>query len=176
MVVEDAGDGVYVHNDHIDEDDGGDNDQEEEEEGEEEEEEEEEEEDDDDEKKLDEELNEYHEEQLEFASSSSSPELNWSSAAAQLIPPNQSRTISFSERNNRWEVPDAAEPSRATLVSARRTKSSRKIVTINTESCKYNVVRECSKKFGLKIVDGSALDWSVYWIDTGVSVQRILDM
>jgi hypothetical protein len=80
--------------------------------------------------------------------------------------------------DSRWEVPDAAEPSRATLKSQQqpgRKARTKRIVTINTEGCKYDIVRECSERFGLKIVDGSP-SWSVYWIDTGVSVQRILDM
>ncbi|KAJ3416377.1 Tubulin polyglutamylase ttll6 [Chytridiales sp. JEL 0842] len=48
-------------------------------------------------------------------------------------------------------------------------------VTINTTLCKYEIVRKCSRNFGLKVVDDSE-PWSVFWIDTGVSVQRILDM
>ncbi|KAJ3388505.1 Tubulin polyglutamylase ttll6 [Entophlyctis sp. JEL0112] len=49
--------------------------------------------------------------------------------------------------------------------------------TINTVNCKYDVVRDCSVLRGLRVVDDSAAEpWSIFWIDTGVSIQRVLEM
>ncbi|KAI9204470.1 tubulin-tyrosine ligase family-domain-containing protein [Polychytrium aggregatum] len=51
-------------------------------------------------------------------------------------------------------------------------------LTISTIFCKYDIVRNCALKFGFRIVDDTpeADRWSVCWIDTGVSVERVLSM
>lgn len=62
--------------------------------------------------------------------------------------------------------------------SVRKKKTVKKKVpplTLNMTNCKYEVVQSCCKNFGFKIVDDPKL-WSLFWIDTGVSIERILDM
>ncbi|KAJ3202966.1 Tubulin polyglutamylase ttll6 [Dinochytrium kinnereticum] len=51
----------------------------------------------------------------------------------------------------------------------------KQIVKVNTTCCKYDIVRNCSRKCGFRVVDDME-QWSLFWIDTGVSVQRVLDM
>ncbi|KAI8835404.1 tubulin-tyrosine ligase family-domain-containing protein, partial [Chytriomyces cf. hyalinus JEL632] len=55
------------------------------------------------------------------------------------------------------------------------TKAKKKKLTVNTTNCKYDIVRQCTTEHGLRIV-GDSEPWSLFWIDTGVSVQRVLEM
>ncbi|KAJ3113361.1 Tubulin polyglutamylase ttll6 [Phlyctochytrium bullatum] len=49
------------------------------------------------------------------------------------------------------------------------------LVKINTTCCKYDIVRTCTKKCGFRNVEDME-NWTLFWIDTGVSVQRVLEM
>jgi hypothetical protein len=51
----------------------------------------------------------------------------------------------------------------------------RKILTINLTNTKYDVVKETALKFGFKSVEDPK-KWSLFWIDTGVALERIIDM
>lgn len=57
----------------------------------------------------------------------------------------------------------------------RRKVKKPKLLAINTTLCKYDIVRECAKLMGYKDVDENE-PWSMFWIDTGVSIERILEM
>ncbi|KAJ3146151.1 Tubulin polyglutamylase ttll6 [Geranomyces variabilis] len=50
------------------------------------------------------------------------------------------------------------------------------MVVVNTFNCKYDVVRECCKKLGFRVSDEELEPWILFWIDTGVSVERVLAM
>ncbi|KAJ3295616.1 Tubulin polyglutamylase ttll6 [Rhizoclosmatium sp. JEL0117] len=69
---------------------------------------------------------------------------------------------------NRAETP-------RTTAKKRASKLKKKKVTINTTCCKYDIVRKCSVTKGLRVVDDTE-PWTLFWIDTGVSVQRVLEM
>ncbi|KAJ1562624.1 Tubulin polyglutamylase ttll6, partial [Cladochytrium tenue] len=58
--------------------------------------------------------------------------------------------------------------------ASRRTAGVAAGVAVNTESCRYEVVRACCRRLGMRVVDGSSTPWGVMWLDTGVSVQRVL--
>ncbi|KAJ3098341.1 Tubulin polyglutamylase ttll6 [Phlyctochytrium planicorne] len=60
-------------------------------------------------------------------------------------------------------------------VVKKKTGAKPQAVRINTTNCKYDIVRACSKKCGFKVVEDMET-WSLFWIDTGVSVQRVLEM
>lgn len=47
-------------------------------------------------------------------------------------------------------------------------------LTCNIDFCKYDIVRECLLNSGFKITESSK--YNLMWIDTGVSVDRLLDM
>ncbi|KAJ3309445.1 Tubulin polyglutamylase ttll6 [Boothiomyces sp. JEL0838] len=47
-------------------------------------------------------------------------------------------------------------------------------LNINLTNCKYELLREISGSLGFHIVDED--EWVLYWIDTGVSLERVLDM
>lgn len=51
----------------------------------------------------------------------------------------------------------------------------KRILTINLTNCKYDSVRRVSRKFGLKPV-GEDEDWTVFWTDTAVMLERVMDM
>ncbi|EGF78801.1 hypothetical protein BATDEDRAFT_26123 [Batrachochytrium dendrobatidis JAM81] len=48
-------------------------------------------------------------------------------------------------------------------------------LTINLTNCKYDIVKECATLFGCKLVE-DPLSWHLFWIDTGVSMERVLEM
>ncbi|KAJ3241265.1 Tubulin polyglutamylase ttll6 [Chytriomyces hyalinus] len=68
----------------------------------------------------------------------------------------------------------AKEPGKRTTKTP-ATKGKKKKLTVNTTNCKYDIVRQCTTEHGLRIV-GDSEPWSLFWIDTGVSVQRVLEM
>ncbi len=48
-------------------------------------------------------------------------------------------------------------------------------LAVNIDNCKYDVVREEVLKYGMEIVEED-IEWNLFWIDTGVSFERILNM
>jgi hypothetical protein len=57
-------------------------------------------------------------------------------------------------------------------------KKSKKKVAINISNCKYEVIRSVAASHSFEIIDdvNSTSDWQLYWIDTGVSLDRILEL
>lgn len=49
---------------------------------------------------------------------------------------------------------------------------------LNTATCKYEVVKDCGKEGGFRIEDEDSenANWSIFWIDTGVAIERVLNM
>jgi hypothetical protein len=54
-------------------------------------------------------------------------------------------------------------------------KAKPKVILCNISCCKYPVIEECLTDFGFKVTESST-EWTLFWIDTGVSIERILDM
>ncbi|KAI8611820.1 tubulin-tyrosine ligase family-domain-containing protein [Chytriomyces sp. MP71] len=74
------------------------------------------------------------------------------------------------------EVPSVSQiDGSRTTMPLKRQKSKKRKLNINTTLCKYDIIRKCSAAHGLRVVDDGE-PWSVFWIDTGVSVQRVLEM
>ena len=60
-------------------------------------------------------------------------------------------------------------------VSTPKRPKRRKILTINLTNTKYDVVKETALNIGFKSVEDPK-KWSLFWIDTGVALERIIDM
>jgi tubulin polyglutamylase TTLL6/13 len=51
----------------------------------------------------------------------------------------------------------------------------KKTLTVNASTCKYDIVKDSVAVLGFSLVTDPK-KWCLYWIDTGVSLQRILEM
>jgi len=58
---------------------------------------------------------------------------------------------------------------------ARSKKKRKRFLGINLTNCKYDCVRRCSKRFGFRTVDDTE-DWTLYWTDYSVSLERVMEM
>ena len=49
---------------------------------------------------------------------------------------------------------------------------------INLSNCKYDILRKVSKLNSFQMIEDadSESDWDIYWTDTGVSLERVLEM
>lgn len=85
--------------------------------------------------------------------------------------------------SNATSPEDGATPTQPRKKTSLGSKSKRKIASCNITNCKYEVVAECIYKsdvigaqlMGLKITNDD-VNYNLFWIDTGVSVERLLDM
>lgn len=57
----------------------------------------------------------------------------------------------------------------------KKKKKKRRVIGINLTSCKYESVRRASRLSGLKEV-GDDEEWTVYWTDCSVSLERVMEM
>ncbi len=56
-------------------------------------------------------------------------------------------------------------------------KKSKPVFYINLTSCKYDVVRKCIKeKNWVECDDDDCVDWNIYWTDTSVAPQRVMQL
>ncbi|XP_056662231.1 tubulin polyglutamylase TTLL13 isoform X2 [Monodelphis domestica] len=60
-------------------------------------------------------------------------------------------------------------------IGRKRRRRKRKLLTINLTNCKYESVRRAAQLCGLKEV-GEDEEWTVYWTDCSVSLERVMDM
>ncbi|XP_074090164.1 tubulin polyglutamylase TTLL13-like isoform X2 [Macrotis lagotis] len=60
-------------------------------------------------------------------------------------------------------------------VGRKKRKWKRRLLTINLTNCKYESVRRAAQLCGLKEV-GEDEEWTVYWTDCSVSLERVMDM
>ncbi|KND00368.1 uncharacterized protein SPPG_04692 [Spizellomyces punctatus DAOM BR117] len=72
-------------------------------------------------------------------------------------------------------TPTRNDASRPTPTIKRKSKKKVLSITVNTVNCKYDVVRDCCQRLGYRVVDDLE-PWMLFWIDTGVSVERVLGM
>ncbi|KAG8575352.1 hypothetical protein GDO81_009534 [Engystomops pustulosus] len=59
--------------------------------------------------------------------------------------------------------------------SKKKKKKKRRVIGINLTSCKYESVRRAARVCGLKEV-GDEEEWTVYWTDCSVSLERVMEM
>lgn len=59
--------------------------------------------------------------------------------------------------------------------AAAKTKKKRRGLKICLENCKYESVRRVARRFGLKEAAEDE-DWNVYWTDTSVGLERVMEM
>ncbi|XP_069041807.1 tubulin polyglutamylase ttll6 isoform X2 [Lepisosteus oculatus] len=59
--------------------------------------------------------------------------------------------------------------------SKRRRKKKKKRLWINLTNCKYESVRRAARRYGLREA-GDGEDWTLYWTDCSVSLDRVMDM
>ncbi|XP_062998448.1 tubulin polyglutamylase TTLL13 [Elgaria multicarinata webbii] len=57
----------------------------------------------------------------------------------------------------------------------RKRKKKHRLLSINLTNCKYESVRRAARRCGLKEV-GEDEEWTVYWTDCSVSLERVMDM
>ena len=62
-----------------------------------------------------------------------------------------------------------------TKVCKSRRKRRKRYLPINLSSCKYECVRRVSKRFGFRVVEDGE-DWTLYWTDFSVSLERVMTM
>ncbi|XP_051837056.1 tubulin polyglutamylase TTLL13 isoform X2 [Antechinus flavipes] len=60
-------------------------------------------------------------------------------------------------------------------VGRKKRRRKRRLLTINLTNCKYESVRRAAQLCGLKEV-GEDEEWTVYWTDCSVSLERVMDM
>uniref|UniRef100_A0A8C5ZZH5 Tubulin tyrosine ligase like 13 n=1 Tax=Marmota marmota marmota TaxID=9994 RepID=A0A8C5ZZH5_MARMA len=60
-------------------------------------------------------------------------------------------------------------------VGRRKRRRKRRPLSINLTNCKYESVRRAAQMCGLKEV-GEDEEWTVYWTDCSVSLERVMDM
>lgn len=63
------------------------------------------------------------------------------------------------------------------MSNAKRTGIAKKPI-LNTAACKYDIIEDCGQEQGFRIEaeDAEGTNWSIYWIDTGVAIERVLNM
>ncbi|XP_063719808.1 tubulin polyglutamylase ttll6-like isoform X2 [Symsagittifera roscoffensis] len=59
--------------------------------------------------------------------------------------------------------------------SKKPVKKKKRWCTVNLTACKYDCVRRSCRRFGMREV-GDDEDWMLYWCDTSVSLQRVMEM
>ncbi|KAM8973542.1 tubulin polyglutamylase TTLL13 isoform 2-T2 [Pelodytes ibericus] len=73
------------------------------------------------------------------------------------------------KENNMHADPTAEDTSK------KKKKKKRKSIGINLINCRYESVRRAARKCGLKEV-GDEEEWTVFWTDCSVSLERVMDM
>ncbi|XP_075198913.1 tubulin polyglutamylase TTLL13 [Anomaloglossus baeobatrachus] len=95
------------------------------------------------------------------------------------IDPEQSNLLEESQTQDTWdhatEETKTEFTSDTTDQSKKKKKKKRRLIGINLTSCKYESVRRAARVSGLKEV-GDEEEWTVYWTDCSVSLERVMDM
>ncbi|KAM9311906.1 tubulin polyglutamylase TTLL13 [Gastrophryne carolinensis] len=80
------------------------------------------------------------------------------------------------ERLDQTREKSDTEEGRDTTDSSKKKKKKRfRIIGINLTNCKYESVRRAARLSGLKEV-GDEEEWTVYWTDCSVSLERVMEM
>lgn len=95
------------------------------------------------------------------------------------LDPDQTNPLEESQSQEKWdhapEKPKTDFTTDTTDLSQKKKKKKRRIIGINLTSCKYESVRRAARVSGLKEV-GDEEEWTVYWTDCSVSLERVMDM
>ena len=90
---------------------------------------------------------------------------------------------SLTARSSKSDVASekSSNSTKNTKTTVKKKKKSRKkkkpIFYINLTSCKYDVVRKCIKeKNWVECDDDDCVDWNIYWTDTSVAPQRVMQL
>lgn len=70
---------------------------------------------------------------------------------------------------------EKGKASRDASSSKKPAKKKKRWCTVNLTACKYECVRRSCRRFGMREV-GDDEDWMLYWCDTSVSLQRVMEM
>ncbi|KAI9096959.1 tubulin-tyrosine ligase family-domain-containing protein, partial [Phlyctochytrium arcticum] len=73
------------------------------------------------------------------------------------------------------EEPKSERSDSPSTIPKKKAKKKPACITVNTDNCKYDIVRDCCQKLGYRIVE-DVEPCILFWIDTGASVERILGM
>ncbi|XP_072524250.1 tubulin polyglutamylase ttll6 isoform X2 [Salminus brasiliensis] len=81
------------------------------------------------------------------------------------------------EEGEGWGSDGQAEAGTLTPLSAgnKKKKKKKKRLWINLTNCKYESVRRAARKYGLREA-GEVEEWTLYWTDCSVSLDRVMDM
>ncbi|XP_070207136.1 tubulin polyglutamylase ttll6-like isoform X7 [Littorina saxatilis] len=71
------------------------------------------------------------------------------------------------------QTPDSID--KKELDKKKKKKKKKKFLYICLTNCKYDVVRRTARRFGFKEVSDDE-DWSLYWTDFSVALERVMDM
>ncbi|XP_075131915.1 tubulin polyglutamylase TTLL13 [Leptodactylus fuscus] len=93
--------------------------------------------------------------------------------------PKTSNPLEESQSQDKWDhtlkTPTMDIATDTTDQSKKKNKKKRRIIGINLTNCKYESVRRAARVCGLKDV-GDEEEWTVYWTDCSVSLERVMDM
>ncbi|XP_075714251.1 tubulin polyglutamylase TTLL13 isoform X2 [Rhinoderma darwinii] len=91
----------------------------------------------------------------------------------------QTNPLEKSQSQDKWnqtlEKPNIDSATDTTDQSKKKKKKKRRVIGINLTNCKYESVRRAARVCGLKEV-GDEEEWTVYWTDCSVSLERVMDM
>ncbi|KAL7869175.1 hypothetical protein AOLI_G00131630 [Acnodon oligacanthus] len=81
------------------------------------------------------------------------------------------------EEGEGWGSDDHAEPCTPTPLSTgnKKKKKRKKRLWISLTNCKYESVRRAAHRYGLREA-GEGEDWTLFWTDCSVSLDRVMDM
>ena len=87
---------------------------------------------------------------------------------------------SLTARSSKSDVASEKSSKSTKNMKTKKKKSRKKkkpIFYINLTSCKYDVVRKCIKeKNWVECDDDDCVDWNIYWTDTSVAPQRVMQL
>ncbi|XP_046559027.1 LOW QUALITY PROTEIN: tubulin polyglutamylase ttll6-like [Haliotis rubra] len=74
-----------------------------------------------------------------------------------------------------WKPPPDITSKKDIQDKKKKKKKKKRLLYICLTNCKYDVVRRTSRRFGFKEVSDDD-DWSLYWTDYSVALERVMDM
>ncbi|KAG9489186.1 hypothetical protein GDO78_005274 [Eleutherodactylus coqui] len=94
-------------------------------------------------------------------------------------PEQTSPLLEESQREDKWdhtnEEPTTDLTADTTDQAKKKKKKKRRVIGINLTNCKYESVHRAARACGLKYVREEE-EWTVYWTDCSVSLERVMDM
>ena len=86
-------------------------------------------------------------------------------------------SASLTARSSKSDTGSVKSASSGTKKKKKTKKKSKPVFYINLTACKYDVVRKCIKeKNWVECDDDDYVDWNIYWTDTSVAPQRVMQL